>query len=33
MKTLIIYNPIEAPLKYAIIKGDFSHLHGATINV
>lgn len=33
MRTLIIYNGIEEPLKYAILEGDYSGLHGAMINV
>lgn len=33
MRTLIIYNGIEEPLKYAIIEGDYSELHGAMINI
>lgn len=33
MKTLIIYNSIEEPLKYAILEGNYSELHGAMINV
>lgn len=33
MRTLIIYNGIEEPLKYAILGGDYSGLHGAMINV
>lgn len=33
MRTLIIYNGIEESLKYAILEGDYSELHGATINV
>lgn len=33
MRTLIIYNGIEEPLKYAILEGNYSELHGAVINV
>lgn len=33
MRTLIIYNGIEESLKYAILEGDYSALHGAMINV
>ena len=33
MRTLIIYNGIEELLKYAIIEGDYSELHGAMINI
>lgn len=33
MKTLIIYNGVEEPLKYSIIIVDYSQLHGAMINV
>ncbi|WP_044270411.1 hypothetical protein [Bacteroides timonensis] len=33
MRTLIIYNGIEEHLKYVIIEGDYSRLHGAMINV
>lgn len=32
MKTLLIYNPIDEPLKYAILDGDHSDVHGAFIN-
>lgn len=31
MKTLLIYNAIEDPLKYAILEGDYSDLNGATL--
>lgn len=33
MRTLIIYNGVEEPLKYAILEGDYSELHGAMINI
>ncbi len=32
MKTLIIYNDIENPLRYFIADGDYSKFHNATIN-
>lgn len=32
MKTLIIYNSIDAPLQYAIVEGDYSDLNGVCIN-
>lgn len=32
MKTLLIYNLIDEPLKYAILEGDYSDLSGVYIN-
>lgn len=32
MKTLLIYNSIDEPLKYAILEGDYSDLGGVYIN-
>lgn len=32
MKTLIIYNSIDAPLQYAIVEGDYSDLNGICLN-
>lgn len=32
MKTLLIYNSIEEPLRYAVLDGDHSNVHGAIIN-
>ncbi|MCS2991504.1 hypothetical protein ACIXOC_20350 [Bacteroides fragilis] len=32
MKTLLIYNGIDHPLKYAILEGDYSGLNGTCIN-
>lgn len=32
MKTLIIYNSIEALLQYAIVEGDYSDLNGICLN-
>lgn len=32
MKTLLIYNSIDEPLRYAILEGDRSNVHGAIIN-
>ena len=32
MKTLLIYNAIEYPLKYSILEGDYSDLNGICIN-
>ena len=32
MKTLLIYNEIDHPLKYAILEGDYSGLNGTCIN-
>lgn len=32
MKTLLIYNAIEDPLKYAILEGDYSDLNGAVLS-
>ncbi len=32
MKTLLIYNEIDHPLKYAILEGDYSDLNGTCIN-
>lgn len=32
MKTLIIYNDIETPLRYVIVDGDYSHFHGVMVN-
>lgn len=31
-RTLLIYNPIEEPLKYAILEGDYSDINGVCIN-
>ena len=31
-RTLLIYNPIEEPLKYAILEGDYSSINGVCIN-
>ena len=31
-RTLLIYNPIEEPLKYAILEGDYSGINGVCIN-
>lgn len=31
-RTLLIYNPIEEPLKYAILDGDYSSINGVCIN-
>lgn len=32
MKTLLIYNSIDEPLRYAILEGDYSDLNGVCIN-
>jgi|SanBayMetagenome_1026888.scaffolds.fasta_scaffold17904_4 hypothetical protein len=32
MKTLIIYNDIENPLRYIIIEGDYSRWNDVTVN-
>lgn len=32
MKTLLIYNSIEALLQYAIVEGDYSDLNGLCLN-
>lgn len=32
MKTLIIYNPMDRPLSYCILKGDYSELNNCLIN-
>lgn len=31
-RTLLIYNSIEEPLKYAILEGDYSDINGVCIN-
>ena len=31
-RTLLIYNSIEEPLKYAILEGDYSDFNGVCIN-
>ena len=31
-RTLLIYNPIEEPLKYAILEGNYSDINGVCIN-
>jgi hypothetical protein len=32
MRTLIIYNSIEEPLRSTIVEGDFSKFHGVMVN-
>lgn len=32
MKTLIIYDDIENPIKFLIVEGDYSRFHGVMIN-
>lgn len=32
MKTLLIYNDNENPLKFLIINGDYSRFHGVMVN-
>lgn len=32
MKTLIIYNPLDAELQYVIIEGDFGRFHNIIVN-
>lgn len=32
MKTIIIYNEIELPIKFSIVEGDFSRFNGVCFN-
>ena len=32
MKTILIYNDIESPIKFSIIEGDFSKFNGVCFN-
>jgi hypothetical protein len=32
MKTLVIYNDIETPIKFLVVDGDLSKFNGVTVN-